>query len=224
MGNGEEIAEERLLRMIEGQPSTNTASAAKQTAWDKMRGGSGSFWQRFRWTPQKKREDSLLSKLRLATRLMWVVLVVLGVYVAFDITQSEQETASGLLEEENTSPMDERTVTIAPINLEQLEAPLADLIAAVVERNPFTGSAEQKQQPKIDLPKQSVRQKLSEMAADLRIVGIDRGAIPQAMIEDTNQRRTFFLQAGEMINGLEVIEISDRGVVLGYENQEMLLN
>lgn len=224
MGNGEEIAEERLLRMIEGKPSSDAVSPAGSTAWNRMGKGRGNFWQRFRLMPKKKQEDSLLSKLKLATRLMWVFLLGLGAFIAYDLTQNERQSTLDMLSEADSKKEVSREVEVAPVDLSRLDVPLASLIEAVVDHNPFTGTAEQKPKPKVELPKQSVRQKMQELAADLRIVGIDRSENPQVMVEDAGKRRTFFLSIGDQINGLEIVEIGDRGVVLGYEGQELLLN
>jgi hypothetical protein len=61
--------------------------------------------------------------------------------------------------------------------------------------------------------------KMAEMTADLKLVGISMSDDPDAMIEDTNLQRTFFVKAGSMLGDLKVESITKDKVVLKYNKE-----
>ena len=65
--------------------------------------------------------------------------------------------------------------------------------------------------------------RLAELTASLTVVGIGLGRVPDALIEDTEEKRTFFVRIGDRINDLVVESIESNGVVVSYEGQETLL-
>jgi hypothetical protein len=151
-----------------------------------------------------------------------VVLLGLGGYVGWSIFIDEQSEGALLT----------RTVTgkaagpeSSPIDLTQLRQPLAAYVASITQRSPFTGTEAEKPavQAQAAQPLKTARQKLQEMVRNLVIVGIDHGEHPQAIIEDVTQRRTHFLQVGDNINGLAIVEISQQGIVVAYEGEELVL-
>ena len=64
-------------------------------------------------------------------------------------------------------------------------------------------------------------EKLAEMTKGLVVVGINRGANPDAIIENTQEKRTFFVKVGDKVNELTVKEIKHDTVVITYEGADV---
>jgi len=62
-----------------------------------------------------------------------------------------------------------------------------------------------------------------EITKDLSLVGIYWGASPEAMIEDTAAKKTYFLKRGDEVKGIIIKEILKDRVVLQYRNEEIEL-
>jgi hypothetical protein len=71
----------------------------------------------------------------------------------------------------------------------------------------------------IEAPSDTIR----EMTQHLRLVGISWSSNPDAMIEDTQALRTFFVKRGQMIGEIKVEAIFKDKVVLSYGEQEIEL-
>lgn len=67
-------------------------------------------------------------------------------------------------------------------------------------------------------------QSASQMAKDLKLVGVVMDAQPQAAIENKAENKTYFLQAGEYINGLKLEAINENRVILIYAGQKIELS
>lgn len=65
---------------------------------------------------------------------------------------------------------------------------------------------------------------LRELAKDLRLVGIIPGAEPQAIIEDKKNGQTLFLKKGEQIEGVEIKQIQEGRIVLGFGEETIILS
>ena len=62
---------------------------------------------------------------------------------------------------------------------------------------------------------------LSELAKDLSLVGIAWGRNPQAMIEDKQAKKTYFLKDGETINEFTIETILKNRVILTYKGEKI---
>ena len=87
-------------------------------------------------------------------------------------------------------------------------------------RNPFRLSAGRLSEPATG---QTVRSKLLELTSQLTVVGINRGRVPEALIEDKDAKRTHFVKVGDQINGVTIIRIDSQGVTVRYEGEETTL-
>ena len=61
------------------------------------------------------------------------------------------------------------------------------------------------------------------LLADLKLVGIAKGAVPHAMIEQVSQQTTHVLKAGDPIGPFTVKEVLDDRVILQYDIEELEL-
>ena len=217
-----DTAEERLLRLIEN-PSVAHAAAggpSLQRAKDKWRGFfAGLGRPSFRRRPS---EDGFLEKIRLGSRLLWVLLLLLAGYVVKDVmTPYRHET-----------PMPSASVTTEPAapNNEQMPAtpddylkPMSVYISAADARNPFqpAGSGVKTAEPAH--PKAGQGQ-LETLIQGLKVVGIDRSGTPRALVEDSKTNKTYFVGVGEQIGIMTVSKITESGVVLSLDGKEVELS
>ena len=228
MGTSKTTAEEQLLRMIEGprggqSPTPSASSAPVKDALRKL-----PEWMT-RWRrrlgairPGRQPGDAFLRKLRLAQRLLTAVLVGLGVYVVVNLLlppKPRLRQAAVLNTHAPAGPAASATAASSAAEAGHALRALSEYVAAVQERNPFTGTSAREE----GLSLKTTKHHLEEMATGLSVVGIDRGANPVALIEDTAQHKTYIVKAGDALNGMRVKEIRDGKVLVSYEGEELVL-
>ncbi|MBI4323466.1 MAG: hypothetical protein HY596_04230 [Candidatus Omnitrophica bacterium] len=218
---GKETPAEQLLRMIEGPAGAAnvphaSASPSLRQLWAGLQELPGRLLSRLR--PARRETDAFLWNLTMAQRLLWGVLLALGAYVAFDLVVVQprpklgRRVATATVEPATESP----GASGSPASALK---PLAEYLAVVQQASPFGGAASIIAAPAA----QSTKQRLAELAQGLVVVGIDRSANPEAIIEDTTQKRTYFIKVGDELNGMAVKDISVKGVIVSYEGEELLV-
>lgn len=65
---------------------------------------------------------------------------------------------------------------------------------------------------------------LSELMADLNLMGVISGADPQAIIEDKKNQRTFYLKKEQYLGKLRVIDIQENKVTMDYNGKQAELH
>ncbi len=216
---GKETPAEQLLRMIEGSQGQPEA-AAKPAAVPGLRrlsgvmGGLGAgIWRRV--LPSHREADAFLWNLRVANRVIWAALALLGAYVVADLLMSKGPARPA----EVTTAAGSATGASGAGEAPRMRS-LSEYLMAVKVRNPFTGeTADSGSQTS----PQTAKRQLQEMSEGLVIVGIDRGANPIALVESTTQKRTYMLRVGDDVNGMKVKKIDADGVLVTYEGEELRL-
>lgn len=225
-----ETAEERLLHLIEGAGSPNpqlagaslmSASPVKSSFRDRLSQAGQQFivTAKFRLgglLHPRQRGDSVLQQLQLASRVLWLALLGLSIYLCVQVIGDRarrQAPVAAASANQAAGPV------APPPSPDTLMKPMADYLSAILQRNPFTGTSGATSAA----PIQRARERLKDLTSSLVVVGIDRGAKPEALIEDKNQGRTYFVKVGDAVNGAFVKEISARGVIVEYEGEELLL-
>lgn len=216
MDPDKDIAEERLLRVIE-KGQARTSSAAGQS-----RGGNPIQWIRM-WLarryaqPVGRDSDPLLRALRVLSFVLWSGLIGFGIYFAYNFVVSRQVSYQDRLTQPKRVGIAQTSDGLVPALKEA--KPDSYYVGALQNPNPFTGTGEEQVQI-VDEPRgPSPKDRLEAMSRALVVVGINRGAIPDAILEDSEQKRTHFVKVGDSVNELKVIEIKHNSVVLGYENE-----
>lgn len=221
-----ETAEERLLRMIEGPEGRKTVQGSGPPRrrpldlWGRLRGVWA--WPRSvaasRGRPREK-SDGFLWRLQLAGQVFWVLLTGLALYLVIDLWVLKMEPPSAHIQPLPVGPATGGPGTPGADPLQSLAA----YQQAIVGRNPFQWAAGRPADDGQAPVARTTEHRLNELAGSLVIVGVNRGANPEALIEDSKAGRTHFLKVGDQINGLTVKSIDDRGVTLTYEGEEILI-
>ena len=214
-----ETAEEQLLRMIEGPSAPSPKGSAGGSPAGRMLDPMRDAWDALRrWIqgraggPGRDRGDAFLSQLQLAARVFWALLAALGLYLIVDVVIL-QPAAPRLSAPPRTSSGEPRPVHDTGAKLQEYRETLA-------ARNPFRLETVRVENAPTS---QTAQAKLQELIATLTVVGINRGAVPEALIEDTDSKRTHFVKVGDLINGVTISAIDQEGVKVSYEGEETVL-
>ena len=184
--------------------------------FEPLRKPLASFGQRF--LPQHRRRDTsdaLLGRLQLIERIFWVILAGLGVYLVIDLGFFKPQLPSAGIAGSGSAggPAD--------ASLPDQLKPMAEYRETLLSRNPFGLSATTLAGP---VGGEQVKGRLAELAGALTVVGINRGRVPEALIEDTTAKRTHIVKVGDQINQLTVTAIDANGVTVTYEGEETVLH
>ena len=219
MAAAKETAEEQLLRMIEGPAGTPPARPRRFSlvaVASNLRFAFASLAERLSRLAERSQRttDPLLSRLRLVVSILWLTLGSLGLFFVIDLVVLRPEPPSAVI----ISPGGIEDVGESTRAFDTLK-PLAAYIEKIGGRNPFALTPQQR----IESGELTAMDRLQERTATLIVVGMSRGSVPEALIEDTELKRTHFVTIGDEINGVRVIAISPKGVTVVYENEELLL-
>ena len=162
------------------------------------------------------RSDLLLWRLRVAQRAFWLVLTAMGCYLVADLFLLPRQIPTRVSRASGSVAVPSGATEAVPGD--QLK-PLAEYRDALVTRNPFglSGTAIQR------TDEGDAEEKLVELTSTLIVVGVNRGRVLEALIEDTATQRTYFAKIGDVVNGVTVKAITAEGVVVGYKDAEMVL-
>lgn len=219
-----ETAEEQLLRMIEGPEGPQPQSIPKEGGGNPLTLRLTSFKGWFqdwrsrlgRKRPAKDRGDVFLGRLQVINRIFTLVLMALGIFLIVDWFILKPKTPMIVIE---SSPTSIATLTeTGPLELASPPQSLEDYQNALLRYNPFRLASARVIEKKGEAI-ETAAQKLEKMISILSVVGIDRGAEPEALVEDAEARRTHFVKVGERVNGLVVEAIDDRGVLVSYDGE-----
>lgn len=145
-----------------------------------------------------------------------IMSILLAGYLGYNFLFPVHRNVDRLIESAGTSPL---VRDIIEKETASLEPPAEDYSAyskVIKERELFTAPAGEEitgepKAPDIDISKR------------FNLVGIIAGDDPQAIIEDTEAKKTHYLYEGQSLNGVTVTEISEGKVILGYGGQEVIL-
>ncbi|MFC1593920.1 hypothetical protein ACFL38_01170 [Candidatus Omnitrophota bacterium] len=129
-------------------------------------------------------------------------------------------------------------ILIAPSNPQEVESKYPDDVAsageaspiAVVEPLPYSYYSQQlgtrdifKSHFLSDDTDLYSKDNLDKLLKSIKLVGIMLDEVPQVIIEDTKEKKTYFLSEGETLNQFRVEEILEGKVVLSFEGEEIEL-
>ena len=167
---------------------------------------------------QKDQPDAFLWQLQLAGRAFWVILGGLIVYLVVDLWVLQPKPPTLIAQ---TVPATASAPgAIQPHEGEDLAREAAEYRNTLAARNPFRLSVQRLVEGGGG---QTAKAKLQDLIASLAVVGINRGTIPEALVEDSQAKKTYFLKVGDQVNGLTVKAIDQNGVAVTYEGEETTL-
>jgi hypothetical protein len=217
-----DTAEERLLRLIEN-PSVAHAAAggpSLQKTKDKWRGFLAGMNRRQPSFRRRPSEDEFLEKIRFGSKLLWIVLVLLALYVAKDMVTPYRRPAGARSAASRSGKPLPGSDSLSAKPDDYLK-PLSVYISAADSRNPFRSGDSGPAEP---VQTKTAPNQLETLSQGLTVVGIDRSGTPRALIEDAKGNKTYFVGVGESIGSMKVKKITEKGVVLTQDGKEIELN
>ena len=171
------------------------------------------------------RSDLFLWRLQLVDRVFWAVLAGLACYLVIDLTllQPKPPTMLAALDGASSGAAAPFSADLRPVTVEDRLRPAHEYREALTNRNPFELAASAAARALVTQPAASKESPLQKLVSKLNVVGINRGRVPEALIEDTETRRTYFVTVGDRINDMKVKAIDDDGVVLTYQGEDVRL-
>lgn len=216
MGSNKDIAEERLLRLIEGTEEAGPGTARMKRPLFRFSSLTRAI-RRWRLALPFK-EDRLLSSLEVVSSFLWIVLAGMGIYLAMNLT-APQAAVSGV--SISMMPRGLTTEETAPVKVADKLLAESEYVGIVEARNPFTAKSEVETVVEAKSIEPTSAEIMKEMANGLVVVAINRGAVKDAIIEDSIMKRSFFVKNGDKVKDLTVKEIKNDTVVLSYEGEEL---
>jgi len=216
MGSNKDIAEERLLRLIEGSEEAGITSTRARRPLLRFNALTRAVR---RWKNNLAfRDDRLLSSLEVVSSFLWIILAAMGIYLGTNLA-SPQTSVSGV--SISMMPRELTTEDVAPVKLNEKLLPENEYVGIVEARNPFTAQSEVETVVEAKPLAQTAAEMMREMATGLVVVAINRGAVRDAIIEDSVLKRSFFVKAGDKVKELTVKEIKNDKVILTFEGEEI---
>ena len=203
--------EEKLLRIIEAPPGAARAMGPRRRLQDFK--FSLEFFKT-KYGPKAVEKARALLNLRSLNVLLVVLSVGATVFLVFDFLMGMPR--SSVLDRIEASG---KKIKAADLTIEGLE-PLAIYTQEITQRNIFSlPEPPPAPAPAAQAPVPSPE--ATELTTNLKLVGIIWSDVPQAMLEDSKEQRTYLLNRGASIKGARVKDILKDRVILSYDNQDI---
>lgn len=201
MAKNKPTPEEQLLNLIEGGDELGSLrQKRKRTSF--LAGfnlsGLGSFFQRFLGTVITRIKVGIKEPdIKVWNKILGGVVILLMVYLAVDFTVRRFEI----------NQITKKIAAAKKWSFKEGPAP---------EVRPFLHYLEMVQRRDIFMPVMlkgngpsdaEIQKMLAALTADLKLVGISWGEVPEAIVEDKKANKTYFLKTGDTINTLKVYAI-----------------
>ncbi|MDP2939552.1 MAG: hypothetical protein Q8O13_05715 [Candidatus Omnitrophota bacterium] len=207
---GQSTPEERLLKLIRNKNKEVKATTIKPT----QSSGEGVVVPVSKIVNLRYR---LAQKVLTLKNIHVILFLVIGFLLSsiifqFFFSQEERQGKSTQPAESNLAALKKDSGLSEPVPLDYYSKQIA-------KRDIFKSPLE-KEQPS---DQTSVNATLQELIANLRLTGIILDKQPQAIIEDTKTKKTYFLNKGDYIGDIKVEEIQESKVILIYQEEKIEL-
>lgn len=158
---------------------------------------------------EKKPFFDIIGNLKIINRILVVASAALAVFLITDVIMANRNHNNIFAETYGVESLQFQKKLITPLKA------LSFYEEAAAKRDLFSPPARGSE---AQLP--GAQPKFTELTKNLVLVGIYWGTHPEAMIEDTAAKKTYFLKRGDPINGLRIKNILKDRVILEYQGEE----
>ena len=204
--------EERLLKLIKKGTKSQEPTEKKGEGISKV--GPEKGMSEAKWSEQQKARlgtrEQKRKTIKVIHRFLLLFLLLLGGYFLFDLIIFRPceilVEIPGVLEE---MPEAEPVTPLQPFEFYTKEIGKRELFTPLIPKE------EGKPEPVVTL---------KDLAANLSLIGIiESDSRLQAIVEDRKQQKTYFLYKGDSIGEIEVKDVLEGKVILGYGDEELEL-
>lgn len=214
--------EKDLLKLIEDQGKEKGTSGTyaihtglslfSLSAWI----GRFSFFKKKLSKKWKGSDQPYLFDLKKINILLFFIIIILGAYFINNLSYS----LSTYHQIPQLAPKSEGEARPASFKEDSLlKKTAAYYFEKIAQRDIFKMGPK----PAITEEKKTVSPVVKEATKNLRLVGISWSDNPDAMIEDTQAKRTFFVKRGQSVGKMKIQAIFKDRVILSYEGEEIEL-
>lgn len=214
--------EKELLNFIEEKKAPASLKARSSLRRGKSFLSFAGIRARFAYAAEKFKNISfkrLVVDIQAINTILLIAVIILAVGFVFDFTSSllgmNNDIEEAFAVEQGASSFQFGEVVTLKNSSSYLEKARKRDIFKIATEEPVMAAAVEKvpEKPKEILTK----------TKDLKLVGISWSNDPDAMIEDTRSKRTFFVKRGGYVNDVKVEAIFRDKVILSYEGEEVEL-
>jgi len=195
----EETAEQKLLKMIEASAPAPAASTEEIKVEKKF---------------------SMLAIVKIANKILLLCVIASVVFLAFELKVGIESYGKVIkVNIEKSSTRKDAAKSFVP-NMPKLAA----YLTRIKRRNLFTPY--EKPVAKTSVKVSEDNRRIVQATQNYRLVGVswlDSVKSASVMLEDTEKKVTYFLQAGEKVGDIIVKTIYADSVELGYESEEIII-
>lgn len=194
-----ETAEQKLLKIIEATKKAQESSSGNVPS-----------------SVGKKRSRFMIS-MRQVNALLVIAVIASVIYLGYEF-----QNGVSMLGQEVTIPADQTTRQTSPETTVPRSKGLSHYLDLVTSRNIFQPYEKQTATAPVDIDRSEIESKLQ----NFRLVGIAWLDVPESatvMIEDKGTGHTRFLKEGDKLDDVTIKTIYTDRVVIGYENEEMVI-
>ena len=216
--------ERQLLKLIEDPKAKKGANVETRAGKQRKRGifslgawGSRLSFLTDRLKKWRGRPGSRQLNIKVINRLLVLSAFVLAGYLIYSLSRGFTDLTQSTLEYKAENDMKFSVTEAATSVLKRVSSYYLEKVQA---RNIFK-MGEQKMPVVVETaPEEAPAAGLVGAFEHLKLVGISWSAKPDAMIEDTNSYKTFFVRTGQMIGKIKVEAIYRDKVILSFDGME----
>lgn len=203
--------EEKLLRIIES-PGTGPRNLPRA----RMNAASGGLFLKA-WITHHRVQFTKKISLKAATQVVVVLCVAATIYFVLDFLIGMPNVTLIERVEKAAKKMNLGNISVGALS------PLSLYLQEVGQNNIFSLPEPSASSSTAATAQAEASATLRNMVQTLRVVGIIWSDIPQVIVEDTKEGRTYSLNRGSRFKDVMVKEILRDRVILSYDNQEIEL-
>ncbi|HDN86261.1 MAG: hypothetical protein DRP68_02860 [Candidatus Omnitrophota bacterium] len=218
MVQGSSTPERELLKLIEAErKGFSKRGEKKKRLRFSFLGALKGRWAFFKEAFSTNRKV-VIREISLINRVLMGVVILLGFYVVVSNTFSFLSLPQKV---ERTLQIKPKSFKASSLREPSILKEASYYLDKVKKRNIFAMVVEK---PKIkETEKKELLREVEEKTKNLKLVGIAWSDNPDAMIEDTKVKKTYFVKQGDIINGVRIERIFRDKVVLTYKGEKIEL-
>lgn len=216
MAREKSTPEEQLLKLIEKGGEAGTTRFKRKRRLFLRLGNIKMLWlsilKKISWALARLKGGLKEPNLKVLNKIFLILSMALLAYSIMDFIFGRPDIGEVYA---RLHPVKEKK---PPVKIKAPTQPFLHYLEMVRRRNIFSPiMLKEPERPELK------KQRLQDMIKDLNLVGVSWGEEPMAMIEDKQEKKTYFLKKGDTINQFKIEDILTDRVILSFEGEKIEL-